>query len=484
MVRRVVGAMAHWHLIRRETSEIVNHKYLPSARVCRINEVKPNHKHPPKLHGTVGRVDQTKMSSSSQAGNTTDEHVSLLDSARSTTESSTSTASFSNKERDKYVLEATQSLNHFVVIAAWTAIVAMIFVFVNEFTDNAIPTWSIFAVLFFGHFLLFIVVIRIMRLILRSLLPKNDAEKATQRWHQANEKRIPLIQYTVYNVSWIFGASFLLVIIEILALLYFENIAPVYASLVPIYLFSGAALMNSILCRSTSWAGALSWALIFAQTILYHIKEEEAYNGTSLNWTEVLIPAFVFIISWIGIIIYVWIQYLRSYLHLQQYQMESLSLYFLAGAAAFVSLYGLMSFLNQQEVFGNVSDEKFATGAALVAICAFFIGLSIAVENIIRATIERMGGERPKALIKTSNGGWDMDYDNAFQNYVITGDIESTKFSHLVNSDDKEKSCGCCSSLELVTRRTLFGFSEGRGDSDEESMPLTRGGSSDRDHRI
>ena len=420
--------------------------------------------------------------SNSQAGT---EDQSLLGARSSSgSESTTFSENLSHRERDKHVLEATQSLTYFVVIAAWTVIVVMILVFVNEFTANAIPAWGIFAVLFLGHFILFLVVIRIMRLILRSLLPKNDAEKATQKWHQANEKRIPLIQYTVYNVSWVFGVSFLLVITELLALLYYENLAPVYASLVPIYLLSGAALVNSILCRSTSLAGAISWAAILVQTILYHVKVEEAFNGTALNWTEVLIPAFVFLSFWIGVVVYVWVQYLRGHLHLHQYQMESLSLYFLAGAAAFVSLYGLMSFLNGQEVFGSVSDEKFATGAALVAVCAFFIGLSIAVENIIRAAIERMGGERPKALVKTGNGGWDLDYDNAHHNYVVTGDIESAKFPNSVDPG-AEKSCGCCSSLELVTRRTLFGFSEGNLSGDDEAAPLrSHGGSGDRDHRV
>ena len=133
-------------------------------------------------------------------------------------------------------------LNHVVLVAAWTAIVALILVFVNEFTSNAIPSWGIFLVLLFGHFVLFLVVLRILRLVLHSLLPKNDAERATQKWHQANEKRIPLIQYTVYNVGWVFGVSFLLVLVEVLALLYYEGSAPLYACLVPIYILSGTAL--------------------------------------------------------------------------------------------------------------------------------------------------------------------------------------------------------------------------------------------------
>lgn len=395
------------------------------------------------------------------------------------TSNSTSSSAVSavewQKQRDTSIVEACLGLNHVVLVAAWTAIVAIILVFVNEFTSNAIPSWGIFLVLLFGHFVLFLVVLRIMRLVLHSLLPKNDAERATQKWHQANEKRIPLIQYTVYNVGWVFGVSFLLVLVEVLALLYYEGSAPLYACLVPIYLLSGAALLISIVCKSTSLIGAVSWASILAQTLLYNLKVEEAYNGTSLSWTDVLIPADVFVLVWIAVVLYVWVQYLRSVFHLHQYQMESLALYFLAGSAFVLALVALTAYLdNDAEVFGLVPDVKFATGAALVGACAFFAGLSIAVDNVLRSAIERMGGERPRTLVKTVGGSWDVDYQNTHQNFLITGDIESSKFAYLaVNTG--ERSCGCCSSLELVTR-PIFGFGdEEEGGQADESTPLRSG---------
>lgn len=395
----------------------------------------------------------------------------------SATSGASSSTDFRTQDRDKSVYEAALGLNHFVLVAAWTSIAALILVFINEFTNNAIPSWGIFTVLFFGHFVLLLVVMRILRLILRSLLPKNDAERSTQKWHQANEKRIPLIQYTVYNVSWIFGVSFLLVIIEVLALLYYEGVAPVYASLAPIYLLTGVALINSVLCRSTSLVGALTWGALFTQTLLYNLKEV-ASTADLLTWTEVLIPAFAVIVMWLVVVLFIWIQYLRSVYHLHQYQVECLVLYFLAGSAFFVSGYGLMAYLEGQEIFGAVPDQKFATGAAIVGACFFFSGLSIAMDNIVRAAIDRMGGERPRTLVRTAGGSWDVDWNNSHQNYLIMGDIESAKFKHLVGSG--ERGCGCCASLELVARNTVCGFGEfGEGgafsdrNSDEEGASET-----------
>ena len=383
------------------------------------------------------------------------------------------------QERDKSVVEAAMGLNHVVLVAAWTSIAALILVFVNEFTDNAIPSWGIFTVLLFGHFVLLLVVMRILRLILRSLLPKNDAERSTQKWHQANEKRIPLIQYTVYNVSWVFGVSFLLVLVEIFAMLYYLGLAPVYAPLVPIYLLTGVALTNSIICRSTSLIGALTWAAALTQTLLYNLKAVEDTSAL-LTWTVVLVPTFFLVSMWIVAVLFIWLQYLRGAYHLREYQAECLGLYFLAGAAFFLAAYGLLAYLQGDEIFGAVPDQKLATGAAIVGACAFFAGLSIAVDHIVRAAVERMGGERPKTLVRTAGGGWDVDWNNTYQNYVITGDIESAKFSHLGGSG--EKGCGCCATIELVTRNTLLcgfgedreGFDDRNSDEDSETTPLAR----------
>jgi hypothetical protein len=230
--------------------------------------------------------------------------------------------------------------------------------------------------------------------------------------------------------------------------------------------------------------GILSWLAIFSQTLLYNIKEMSETSDL-LTWTQVLLPALILVALWLVAVLFIWLQYLRGFYHLHQYQVECLVLYFFAGSAFFLSGYGLLSLLNGQEIFGAVPDMQFATGSAIVGACAFFACLSIAIDIVVRAAIDRMGGERPRTLVRTASGGWDVDWNNSHQNYLLTGDIESAKFSHLVSSG--ERGCGCCASLELVTRNTLCGFGEGRdtfnerNSDDEETTPLRAASRDNRD---
>lgn len=408
-------------------------------------------------------------------GNSHQEGSEVLANNGNSTASGSPSDADSHKDRDHNVVDATTGLNHVILVAAWTVIIALILVFINEFTDKAIPSWGIIASLLFGHFILFLVIIRIMRLILRSLLPKNDVERATQKWHQANEKRIPLIQYTVYNVSWIFGVSFLLVLTEILALLNDQGLAPVYAALIPLYLLSGAALCNSVVCRSTSLIAAFTWTLILAQLVMYNIKVEEVYNDTDLPWILVLVPALALVSVWVTAFAFIWAQFIRGAFHLHQYQMESLTLYLVAGSAFLVSLVALQAALQGVAVFtsSSSSDEKISAGSALAGACAFFAGLSITIDHVLREALSRMGGERPQALVRSRDGGWYVDEYRTHQNWVLTGDVESSKIS----SGEREKGCGCCGSLELVTRSGL-GVDEQY--SEDEETPLTRGSQGSR----
>jgi hypothetical protein len=152
------------------------------------------------------------------------------------------------ERRDRYVIDAVQGLNYILLITAWTIIVALALVFVNEYTAN-IPVWSIFLVLWIGHFILFIVFVHMIRQMLRSLLAKNDAERLTQRWHQANERRIPLIQYLMFHLLWALGISFMLVIFEILLYLSLIDAVPSYVPLVPVYVVALISFSNSLVCR-------------------------------------------------------------------------------------------------------------------------------------------------------------------------------------------------------------------------------------------
>lgn len=122
---------------------------------------------------------------------------------------------------------------------------------------NVIPLWAIFLVLWLGHGLLFLVVCSSVSFIFKSLqkfstskISSNVNEsRSTQQWHQANEKLIPLIQYTMYNHAYILSASLVAVMCEVLIYLSTLSIVPEYSFIVPIYVAVGIAFSNALLCK-------------------------------------------------------------------------------------------------------------------------------------------------------------------------------------------------------------------------------------------
>lgn len=141
----------------------------------------------------------------------------------------------------------------FVVII----LIFQILLLVNCVYQNVIPIWALFLVLWLGHGWLFVVVCSSVSYIFKSLqkfsspkLPSNVNEsRSTQQWHQANEKLIPLIQYTMYNHAYILSASLVAVTCEILIYLSILSIVPEYSFLVPIYIVVGIAFSNALLCK-------------------------------------------------------------------------------------------------------------------------------------------------------------------------------------------------------------------------------------------
>ena len=136
----------------------------------------------------------------------------------------------------------------------------------------------------------------------------------TQRWHQSNERRIPLIQFVMYHLAWIFGLSFVFVVDEILVYLYYQNLAPSYSFLVPFYIVTGIAISNSLVCRSTALSIMFSWALFLAFVILYNIR---LYDAEALTWMNVFTPLLVLFSFWVLVLIFIWVTYLRSLYHLK-----------------------------------------------------------------------------------------------------------------------------------------------------------------------
>lgn len=141
----------------------------------------------------------------------------------------------------------------FVVII----LIFQILVLVDCLDPNVIPLWALFLVLWLGHGWLFVVVCSSVTYIFKSLqklssskIPSslNDS-KSTQQWHQANEKLIPLIQYTMYNHACILSVSSIAVTCEILIYLSILSVVPKYSFLIPIYIVVGIALSNALLCK-------------------------------------------------------------------------------------------------------------------------------------------------------------------------------------------------------------------------------------------
>jgi hypothetical protein len=151
--------------------------------------------------------------------------------------------------RDKHVADAVENLYLVVVICAVALFAALCVEVINCFVPGSMPTWTLFLFLWVGHFVLLIVLFQSVKHMLHAMISKSTRERFSQKWHQANERRIPLIQYAVYHIGWIFGLSFALVITEIIAYLAVVGVIPAYAAFIIPYIIIGGALSNSLVCR-------------------------------------------------------------------------------------------------------------------------------------------------------------------------------------------------------------------------------------------
>lgn len=154
-----------------------------------------------------------------------------------------------HKKRDQLAIEAVAGINQIVDTAGAALLIALLLVFINQFVDEVIPSWSIFLVLWLGHAVIVLICGSSVRLLLLSIVSKNDRERVSQKWHQANERRIPLLQFAMYHILWIFGLSIALVIFEILLYLALSSQIPTYSIFIVPYILLGIAISNSFVCR-------------------------------------------------------------------------------------------------------------------------------------------------------------------------------------------------------------------------------------------
>lgn len=352
-------------------------------------------------------------------------------------------------QRNKYVFDAVDSLSFIFLLLAWTVIFVLILVFINEYTDDAIPIWGIFLVIWVGHFILFLLTLRIIRLILRSLFTRKDQERFTQRWHQANEKRIPLIQYVFYHLAWILGLSMIILIFEILLYLYYDGQVPLWSTLIPLYIITGIATLNSLICRSTSTSSALTWSLLLTLTIMFNIF---ILYPNSLTYDNLFVPVLILFGLWICIVLYVWMNYVLANYRLKSFQIEALSFYTVSFVFLLLSSIALLLYYDDETFYGY-SYQKIATGCAIIGACCFFIACYRVIVAALATAVRRMGAERPLSLKKLESGGWDIDENNNFELYLILGEVETNAPIFLSEKTVVDRFiCGCCNStIEMIS---------------------------------
>ena len=216
-------------------------------------------------------------------------------------EETTGLLSTDEKIKDQYVIRAVEHLHWILYVVSWTILFVFLFLFINEFVDHAIPIWAIFLVLWIGHVLLLIVAGSSIQLVLDSMTSDGDEERTTASWHQINERRIPLIQYLMYNLAWVLWTSMILWIFEILVFLSTMSMVEPYDCLVPIYIVSGLAILTAFVCRSSALSVTITWILILTTVALIHTK---LLYPDRFDYSDIFIPIYILLAYWIALCFY------------------------------------------------------------------------------------------------------------------------------------------------------------------------------------
>ena len=160
-------------------------------------------------------------------------------------------------KRQNYIEYAVSQLQIIAYLAVFILLTIQALVLVNCVRQYTIPVWALFLVLWLGHGCLFVITIISISNIFKSMQKCNSMRppitghdtRIAQQWHHANEKLIPLIQYTMYNHACILSISFTLLICEILVYLSIHLVVPAYSFLFPIYVVAGFSLSNAFICK-------------------------------------------------------------------------------------------------------------------------------------------------------------------------------------------------------------------------------------------
>jgi len=70
---------------------------------------------------------------------------------------------------------------------------------------------------------------------------------------------------------------------------------------------------------------------------------------------------------------------------------------------------------------------KYLQAAAVVGVFGFFVcsvGFILSTRLAVRSAITRMGAERPKSLLPSAGGGWDVDASRGYVVLLFLGEVE------------------------------------------------------------
>ena len=164
------------------------------------------------------------------------------DASSSNNSSSSSVGGTKEQERrDKCIFDAFQGLRYIMLSVSWTILITLLLIFVDEFT-NDFPIWSYFLVIWLSQLMLVFVITKIIREIIRSLTYKGKDKQREVRWNDANGRRIPLMQYLIFQLVKIICTLFIAIIFEILLILYLYGvIESSWICIVPLIIFTMVA---------------------------------------------------------------------------------------------------------------------------------------------------------------------------------------------------------------------------------------------------
>ena len=321
--------------------------------------------------------------------------------------------------RDERLKLSADGLYYLFLIAAWTTILALLLTFINLY-NGAIPLYAVFIIFWTGHVLLIFMMLRILRSMILSVIGTGKLE-STHRWHLANERRFPLLQYLLFQISWILGISAVLFVFEILLYLYYSDAVTLSAVTVPIYILSSICLLNSMLCKNYTWHAAAAWFLVLIQCILINLKQ--THNITD-DYELLLAPTYLLIHVWMAMSTWTFLNYYLAFYELKTWQLESLILYIIGFTILFLSTYSYGKYLDGNTLDG-LSYEKISLALALISVCLLSAAIGKVVFNHLEMVTKRMGAERPKKILRVDTGGWDIDEDNNFDNNFLVGEIDT-----------------------------------------------------------